>query len=325
MESASSVIRFSLEQVPERERSSILREEFGRGVINTDFVPLTDAPWMELEIRPLPGVMITFGAHSPYCADTGHDASRGADDFNLVWATRPAKLLLAQRGRELRGDDGTAAFFSGADRLSGTARTDFHFVNIRLQRSLLGSLLPRTDDLLMRPIPPHTEALKLLNTYVGFLRKDGEPGCTELAHAVSLHIADLVALAVGTTRDASERAAGRGLRAARAASVKAWMLERISDPGLSISAVAATHRISPRYVQMLFEDEGTSFSCWLRAGRLTLARRRLADPAHAHRSIASIAYDCGFSDLSWFNHAFRQAFGETPSDVRQGTPFQTRH
>ena len=245
MESASSVFRFSLKGVPERERAAMLREEFGRGVVNTDFVPLSDEPWMELETRLLPGVAITFGAHSAYLADSGYDKSRLTDDFNLVWVSRPTKLLLAQRYKEIRGDDGTAVLFSGADRLRGTAESDFHFVNVRMARSLLSAVLPRVENALMRPISPNTEALQLLTTYVGILRTNGEPQRPEVAHAVSLHIADLVALAVGTTRDTSEQAADRGLRAARTASVKAWILERIGDPALSVSMVAAAHGISP--------------------------------------------------------------------------------
>jgi len=325
MEGQSPVIRFSLDDVPARQRTSVLREEFGRGVVGTDFVSLTDEPRMELEIRLLPGVAITQGAHSAYLADSGHDRSPKTDDFNLTWATRPTQLLLSQRGKEVRGDDGTAAFFSCADRLKGAALSDLHFVNVRLQRSLLLAVLPRAEDALMRPIPPQAEALRLLNAYIGVLRGDGAPQSPEVANAVSLHAADLVALALGTTREATEAAANRGLRAARAAAMKAWTLERIADPSLSVSAVAAAHRIGPRYVQLLFEQEGTGFTQWVREQRLALARRRLADPALAHRPIATIAYDCGFSDLSWFNHAFRQAFGETPSDVRRAARSQPRH
>jgi AraC-like DNA-binding protein len=325
LDSQPSVVRFSLDSVPERQRLTTLREEFGRGVVNTDFVALSEDPWMELETRLLPGVAVTSGAHSPFQADTGHDSSRRNDDFNLTWAIQPAKFMMAQRGREVQADDGTAILFCSTERLKGIATLDLHFVNVRVQRPLLSAVLPRLEGALMRPVAPQTEALRLLNTYVGILRKDGEPKCPEVAHAVSLHIADLVALAVRTTRDASELAAGRGLLAARIASVKAWMLDRIADPNLCISSVAAVHRISPRYVQLMFEREGTSFSCWLRGERLALAHRRLADPALAHRSIACIAFDCGFSDLSWFNHAFRQAYGETPSDIRHRTHVETRH
>jgi AraC-like DNA-binding protein len=56
----------------------------------------------------------------------------------------------------------------------------------------------------------------------------------------------------------------------------------------------------------------------VREQRLLEAFRRFNDPGSAHHSISAVAYGCGFSDLSWFNHAFKRRFGRTPSDVREG-------
>jgi AraC-like DNA-binding protein len=36
----------------------------------------------------------------------------------------------------------------------------------------------------------------------------------------------------------------------------------------------------------------------------------------ASRQIGTIAFDIGFSDLSYFNRTFRRAFGVTPSELR---------
>jgi AraC-like DNA-binding protein len=36
-----------------------------------------------------------------------------------------------------------------------------------------------------------------------------------------------------------------------------------------------------------------------------------------HRKIADIAAEAGFTDLSYFNRAFRRRYGETPSDLRE--------
>lgn len=325
MDSHASTIRFSLGEVPERQRSETLTEVFGRGVVNMDFQPLDDRPQVEFEIRLLPGVALTRGFNTPHIGTTGHDLSRENDDLMLAWARRPGKGRLLHRGREILGEDGTAAFASCSERMIGETRTDFHYTNVRLERRLLTPLIGNPEDQLMRPIPGTNEALRLLNAYLEILRASGEPQCPEVAHAVALHIADLVALAVGTAGEAADFAARRGLRAARLASVKRWMLEHIAEPNLSVAAVARAHCISPRYVQLLFEQDGTSFSRWLRSERLALARRRLIDPQLAHRSIASIAFGCGFSDLSWFNRAFRNAYCETPSDVRHAAPFATRH
>ena len=92
------------------------------------------------------------------------------------------------------------------------------------------------------------------------------------------------------------------------------MARNLTDPELDIEAIARRQGVTPRYVQRLFEREGTSFGQFLRDARLDLARDALAagDP----RTISAIAFDCGFGDLSHFNKAFRQRFGATPSDIR---------
>jgi AraC-like DNA-binding protein len=46
------------------------------------------------------------------------------------------------------------------------------------------------------------------------------------------------------------------------------------------------------------------------------ARQLLGDPRCGHLTVSDIAYECGFSDLSYFNRAFRRRFEATPSDIR---------
>ena len=83
-----------------------------------------------------------------------------------------------------------------------------------------------------------------------------------------------------------------------------------------MNAVASRQGISPRYIQKLFDLEGTTFTEFVLRERLSRARRMLADLRLAGRTIANIAYDAGFADLSNFNRSFRQQYGVTPSDVR---------
>ena len=42
----------------------------------------------------------------------------------------------------------------------------------------------------------------------------------------------------------------------------------------------------------------------------------MADPVLDGQKISEIAYRCGFSDLSYFNRAYRQKYGETPKAAR---------
>src|SRR5436189_76746 len=68
--------------------------------------------------------------------------------------------------------------------------------------------------------------------------------------------------------------------------------------------------------QRLLEEDGTTFSEFLLTQRLSQAHRRLCEPDCGEIPISTIAYDCGFGDLSYFNRRFRRAYGLTPREAR---------
>lgn len=103
---------------------------------------------------------------------------------------------------------------------------------------------------------------------------------------------------------------------ARLEGIKRIVLKHLGDPGLSVTRVAATHGVTARYVQMLFEGERTTFSAFVLAERLAVAHRMLRDPRLSGRPIGTIALDAGFGDLSYFNRVFRRTYGGTPTDIR---------
>jgi AraC-like DNA-binding protein len=126
-----------------------------------------------------------------------------------------------------------------------------------------------------------------------------------------------MALALGATREAAVIANARGMRAARLHAVKADIAANLTSRDLSVAAVALRQRVTPRYIHMLFDGEGTTFSQTVLAERLAYVHRLLLDPSRVHQSISAIAYASGFGDLSHFNHVFRRRYGATPSEVRR--------
>jgi AraC-like DNA-binding protein len=75
--------------------------------------------------------------------------------------------------------------------------------------------------------------------------------------------------------------------------------------------------VTPRYVQLLLEEDGTTFGEFVTEQRLDATRAMLRSPRFSAWSIASIAFEAGFRDLSHFNRRFRRRFGVTPSDFRR--------
>ena len=85
-------------------------------------------------------------------------------------------------------------------------------------------------------------------------------------------LADLIALAFGPRTDAVEVL--RDTRSARLRAIQDDIAKHIDSCGLSVRGVAARQRVTPRYVQMLFASEGTTFVQFVLALRLAEVRRR---------------------------------------------------
>jgi AraC-like DNA-binding protein len=186
-------------------------------------------------------------------------------------------------------------------------------LGLRVPRAAVAPLLAGGNDGRMRVVAGNLAPLKLLASYlraIGEVETDSETGRIAAAH---LH--DLMALSIGATREAAA-SAGPSVRAARLAAIKADIAAGLAAESLSVATLAARQGVTPRYVQKLFESDGVTCSQFILRQRLAHAHRRLCDLRFAARSITSIAYDAGFSDLSYFNRVFRRQYSATPSDIR---------
>ena len=94
------------------------------------------------------------------------------------------------------------------------------------------------------------------------------------------------------------------------------IVSHFSDPELSLFKIAQSMRISPRYVQRLLQTSGTSFVAHVNELRLKGAYMSLKGQPGEKVRISDIAFQSGFSDVSYFNRLFRSRFGHSPSDVR---------
>jgi AraC-like DNA-binding protein len=312
----SRVLRFSTDALPAADRHICCREFFGRLVLRQDLEPLSDDNFhVAITVRMFPDIVFWAGACSPVHVQRTRALLADGHDSIGFYAVSAGRLRFAQYSDECDVPDGV--FFSAAEPFSiTTAAVSSTLAGLRLPRQPLADMVQNLDDALARPMLPGNEALKLLKRYIGMLDGETSLASAALRRTIVTHIYDLAALALGAGRDAREAAKTRGLIAARLHAIKADILAGSGQPGLTLSALADRHGISPRYVQRLFEGEGLTFSQFLLDQRLSRAYRMLSDPRSAGRTITTIAYDAGFGDVSYFNRAFRRRYGESPSDVR---------
>jgi AraC-like DNA-binding protein len=316
-------IHFTTAALPAQERVPFWRDMLARELLSVELEPNSDLPFQaEVTLGALPGVrMVWCRAVTPVsCRRTPEIVAEGDDSFALLLNRNGAQMqVLSQRAEDVpvgRGEAIPVLFAEPA----ALALSQIDWLGVIVPRVALAPLVSNVEDAALRLIPNGNDTLRLLTHYLEMLREENfDLQTPELRNLIATHIQDLMAMAIGATRDGAAVAEERGLRAARLAAIKDDIFESIGRQSLNISSLAARHHVTPRSIQMLFESDGTTFSEFVLENRLLRAHHLLRDPRFGGRTISSIAYETGFGDLSYFNRTFRRRFGATPSDVRAGS------
>lgn len=299
---------------PEHERMAAWREVFGRTLLPLDFTPRkSENFYARARIMRFGKLGVLKAATS--AVDQSNARLIVNDDVSFVWSL--SESTAAQLGRSAAMANSDGILMSHGEIGSLSFPEESRYVALALPKATLAARVPDIGALFGRPIPATNPAQRILRNYLDLVEGDLTAADPELQAAFADHVCDLLALALGATSDAAAEARLRGLPAGRLHAIKDTVRRGCARPDFSIHTVAARHGISPRYVQRIFEENGTTFTEYLTAERLTVAYRALSRSTGDRLSISAIALDCGFSDVSYFNRAFRHRFGRTPSDVRK--------
>ncbi|MGP9804932.1 helix-turn-helix domain-containing protein [Paracoccus sp. NSM] len=109
----------------------------------------------------------------------------------------------------------------------------------------------------------------------------------------------------------------RGSPDARRATIKAYALQHLRDPGLCVGMIAAAQRIDPSTIHRAFDGEDETLSRWIWTQRLENAQLDISDPAKSRLTLTEIAFSWGFNDMAHFSRAFKARFGQSPRALRQ--------
>lgn len=168
-------------------------------------------------------------------------------------------------------------------------------------------------DAVARPLLPGG-ATELFLGYADTLARTAPSLDAAAADQAASCFIDLLAVAIGGSGQGD--AARAALQREQFRRACAYIRARLGEPALDLAGAAAFLRLAPRTLQALFKTQGTTFTAHLLEQRLLAAERLLAGKARGR--VSEIAYAVGFSDLSYFNRAFRRRFGMTPGERRCG-------
>ena len=310
-------LQFSTRDLPERERLTMWREEFGRRMVRVEIEPLSDSQFhAKATLRALPGLRTVACTGSGVCFQHPRAMATDGDDSITVFVNLGRRATASQRGRDVMPAAGDAFLILQNEPALVTC-SPASFLGVTVPRSALAPLVNDIEDASMRLVPSRTEALRLLMSYLRLVRENVVLATPELRDAVVTHVHNLFALAMTPHRIIGESSLS-AVAAARVSAALDYVAAHFQEPALSVVTVAKNLGISPRYLQRLLEMEtsGVSFTARVNELRLQRAFTLLSEARDSARRISDIALDAGFSDLSHFNRLFRSRFGDTPSGVR---------
>jgi AraC-like DNA-binding protein len=308
---------FNTDALPERDRFPMYCEEIGRRYIGLDFRTQDQARFSaKLAVQRAGLVDIVHSSTATIDSVRTPQLVSDGDNSLCVVLLESGSGHQTQCGNEHVLASHTAVLCDGGYAGECNFITDAQYWSLRIPRRKITDLLPRVTRFAGARLDKNVTAQRLL---FGYLRAifDIPLNAGRATEFYGEHIIDLVALALGAEGEGRAVAEERGARAARRSAILRMIERRSGDPGLSAIAIALLLGITPRYVHLLLEETGKSFTHHVLERRLDKAAALLRDPLWRGRKIADIATEAGFTDLSHFNRAFRRHFGATPSDIRE--------
>lgn len=294
-------------------------EELSSGYVRLNADPATEAPFRgDLRIAALDQTAVGTirGTVKSILRTSKEIAEEDTDNLVLLCNGGQTPMRIVQNDAVVDLSEGASVLIEQSQPSQVlTPHGDCHLLALQVPRSWLRMRLPAAESQIMLPISGNSGALGLAMGYANILLENDINARELIEFYAPNHIADLIAAAITPERAESTE---DGVRTARLRTIKDDILCHLASPSLSLSDVAARQGISPAYIRKLFAESGTSFRSFVLAERLSCAYRMLRNPQLASRQIGAVAFDAGFSDLSYFNRTFRRSFGVTPSELRAG-------
>ena len=95
--------------------------------------------------------------------------------------------------------------------------------------------------------------------------------------------------------------------------VKQFILANLEQTELTVEKISSATHVTPRTLSRLFATENTTIIRWLWQQRLCASHQALI--AGRFNQVSEAALSFGFTNLSHFSRAFKQAYGMSPQQL----------
>lgn len=218
----------------------------------------------------------------------GHDATIRPNEFAIYDTTRPFKLHFPM---------------------------DFEQVIIKIPRKMLIERVGPARELMAFAFNAKRSLSKLVFDFALNIQPVLEKSDPATVQNLLVQAVDLLSMDIGERLYDCNRSDTQHKSALRYR-LKSFIRSHLRNPDLSLVLAATSLSITPRYINALLAEEGTSFGRHLLSERLDKCRADLCDKSKFQQQISDIAYNWGFKDSAHFSRAFKAKFGLTPRECR---------
>lgn len=313
---------FSTDDISPHERFAHWREERAKTIFGVS-IDLDKEQQGQFEARcsamPVGGAaLVEMHASSYRVARTEPDIALSPSDSLCIYQQLDGGGWFEAGGAEFIVSAGSIAT-SHSDlpyKTTPTTSDGFHLRLVKIPFMRCKTFVEREQDLFARPLQVEPGLTQLFSDYfASFVRQ--APHLTGSGAEASVQtLAQLAIVARGMSAPQNERNR-EAIRAGLLQRVKQTIESNLHRHDLSPSMLAGLIGISVRQLHLLFEPTGITYTRYVLSRRLEHARLLLSQ--FPERSVADIAYACGFDGLSTFYRNFRSAFGTSPADFRELT------
>lgn len=193
---------------------------------------------------------------------------------------------------------------------------DYKSLSVVLPRTLLEPYVADLDSLHGQILQRSTPLNTMLASHLRALLAEAPALSQQDVHAALRGTAALIAAFAGPSESGQIKIAQAAVANSLQA-VRQIIEANIHNPELGPDFIGRRLGMSRAKLYRLFEPIG-GVSHYIQQRRMKRAYQHITNPAYAHERIGEIAARYGFSSVSVFSRAFRQTYGASPSELREG-------
>ena len=309
-------LRLSSNDIPPRARQAWLREVICREYASVDIISPTKStlsqniviyPWDNLQLSVIQSSAITLERLPQESYVNSQDAY-----FAVILVS--GHYQITQNGRDVYLQPGDMTVYDATKPHRIHCPNDFTKLIISVPRSRFRDCMAGIDGCTALRIPSAVGSGMVASSFLRSVVSQADQLTAHEFSTLSDHALDLLTLAVASVCPVNYNLARpRTLAINR---IKTFIEQKLADSTLNSTQIARGIGLSSRYINALFEEEGTSLKHYVWKRRLENCHKDMLNPIQAGNRISDIAFRWGFNDLSHFSRAFRRQFGCSPRELR---------